>query len=115
MDGSWGREIITVFDANRPDFQTNWSKIKPQPKLLWRIHKNDLVKLDMANGHLLRVVSIMDNYLRLAGHEDTNIAERYRDGEFKWVHANYDKLKELRFRRVTVSPIGELRDPAKTP
>lgn len=114
-DGSWGREIITVFDANRPDFQTEWSKVKPQPKLLWRIHKNDLVKLDMANGHLLRVVSIMDNYLRLAGHEDANIAERYRDGEFKWVHANYDKLKELKFRRVTVSPIGELRDPAKTP
>lgn len=114
-DGSWGREIVTAFDANRADFRPQWSRLEPLPRLLWRVHKNDLVRLDMADGHPLRVASIMDNYLRLAGHEETNLIERYRDGEFKWVHANYDKLKELKFRRVTVGPCGELRDPAKTP
>lgn len=82
----------------------------------WRIHKNDLVKL-LVDGEerVMRVVSLWDKYLQLAGHTETNLLERYRDGEFKWTFANYDKLKELKFRRVTVSPIGELRDPAKTP
>ena len=114
-DGTLGREIVTAFNANRADFQAAWQTETPKPRLLWRIHKNDLVMLDMGDGRPLRVVSIMDNYLRLAGHEDTNLIERYRDGEFKWVHANYDKLKEMKFRKVTVDPLGELRDPAKRP
>ena len=115
-NGSWGREIITAFDANRPDFQPAWHGVDSHPALKWRIHKNDLVKL-LVDGEerVMRVVSLWDKYLQLAGHTETNLLERYRDGEFKWTFANYDKLKELKFRRVTVSPIGELRDPAKTP
>ncbi|MBS0222785.1 MAG: hypothetical protein JSR91_18820 [Proteobacteria bacterium] len=115
-DKTWGREIVTAFDANRLDFRPAWRDIVPESKLLWYVHKNDLVKL-LVDGeeHVMRVVSIWDRYLQLAGHEETNLAERYRDGEFKWVFANYDKLKDLKFRRVTVSAAGELRDPAKKP
>lgn len=115
-DGTWGREIVTAFDANRPDFRPKWAEIEPTPKLLWRVHKNDLVKLDVSGEErVMRVVSLWDKYLQLAGHEETNLVERYRDGEFKWTFGNYDRLKELKFRRVTVGPFGELRDPAKTP
>lgn len=115
-DGSWGREIITAFDANRPDFRAKWRDISPEPRLLWRLHKNDLVKLVVdGETRILRVVSLWDRFLQLAGHEETNLADRYRDGEFKWTFGNYDKLKEQNFRRVTVGPFGEVRDPAKTP
>jgi CRISPR-associated endonuclease Csn1 len=115
-DGSWGREIVTAFDANRPDFQPAWSRLEPTPRLLWRVHKNDLVKLAVGDEErVMRVVSLWDKYLQLAGHEETNLVDRYRDGEFKWTFGNYDKLKEAGFRRVTVSPFGELRDPAKGP
>ncbi|MFM8534136.1 MAG: type II CRISPR RNA-guided endonuclease Cas9 [Acidimicrobiia bacterium] len=115
-DGGWGREIVTAFDANRHDFRPKWHDTVPKPRLMWRIHKNDLVKLVVESRELvMRVVSIWDKYLQLAGHEETNLAERYRDGEFKWTFANYDKLKEVNFRRVTVGLFGELRDPAKSP
>jgi CRISPR-associated endonuclease Csn1 len=115
-DGSWGREIVTAFDANRADFRAKWRDVTPEPRLKWRVHKNDLVRLDVdGEERVMRVVSIWDRYLQLAGHTETNLAERYRDGEFKWTFGNYDKLKELNFRRVTVGPFGELRDPAKTP
>ena len=115
-DGSWGREIVTAFDANRRDFCAKWRELSPEPRLVWRLHKNDLVRLqDGGEERVMRVVSIWDRYLQLAGHEETNLAERYRDGEFKWTFGNYDRLKELKFRRVTVSPFGELRDPAKGP
>lgn len=115
-DGSWGREIVTAFDANRADFRAKWREVTPEPNLKWRIHKNDLVRLDVdGEERVMRVVSIWDKYLQLAGHTETNLAERYRDGEFKWTFGNYDRLKELKFRRVTVGPFGELRDPAKTP
>lgn len=115
-DGSWGREIVTAFDANRLDFRARWHAERPEPCLRWRVHKNDLVRLDVdGEERVMRVVSIWDKYLQLAGHTETNLAERYRDGEFKWTFGNYEKLKELKFRRVTVGPYGELRDPAKTP
>lgn len=115
-DGTWGREIVTAFDANRPDFQLKWQASDPGAKLLWRVHKNDLVKLLVGGEErVMRVVSLWDKFLQLAGHQETNLAERYRDGEFKWTFGNYDKLKELEFRRVTVGLFGELRDPAKTP
>lgn len=115
-DGSWGREIVTAFDANCSDFRAKWHDEIPEPRLRWRVHKNDLVRLEVdGEERVMRVVSIWDRYLQLAGHTETNLAERYRDGEFKWTFGNYDKLKELKFRRVTVGPFGELRDPAKTP
>jgi len=115
-DGSLGREIITVFDGNRPDFQPRWHGDSPQSRLLWRVHKNDLVKLDVdGEERVMRVVSIWADLLRLAGHAETNLIARERDGEFKSTFKMYDKLKEAKFRRVTVSPSGELRDPAKTP
>lgn len=115
-DGAWGREIVTAFDANRSDFRAKWRETTPEPRLLWRVHKNDLVRLDVdGEERVMRVVSIWDKYLQLAGHAETNLVERYRDGEFKWTFGNYDKLKEAKFRRVTVGPFGELRDPAKTP
>ncbi len=115
-DGSWGREIVTAFDGNRRDFRPKWCDIVPEPRLLWRIHKNDLVRLlDGGEERVMRVVSIWDRYLQLSAHNETNLVERYRDGEFKWTFGNYDKLKELGFRRVTVGLFGELRDPAKRP
>lgn len=115
-DGSWGREIVTAFDGNRRDFRPKWRDMVPEPKLLWRIHKNDLVRLqDSGEDRIMRVVSIWERYLQLAGHREANLVERYRDDEFKWTFGNYDKLKELNFRRVSVSPVGELRDPAKGP
>ena len=115
-DGTRGREIITAFDANRLDFSPLWRKTTPEPRLLWRVHTNDLVKLDVdGEERVMRVVSIWDRYLQLAGHTETNLVERYRDGEFKWTFGNYEKLQAAKFRRVTVGPFGELRDPAKTP
>ena len=97
-------------------FRAKWHDEAPEPRLQWRVHKNDLVKLDVeGEERVMRVVSIWDRYLQLAGHTETNLAERYHDGEFKWTFGNYDKLKEAKFRRVTVGLFGELRDPAKTP
>lgn len=115
-DGTWDREIVTAFDANRPDFRAKWRDEVPEPRLRWLVHKNDLVRLDVeGEARIMQVVSIEKPRLWLASHEEANLRERYRDGEFKWTFAVFTKLKEMNFRRVTVGPFGELRDPAKTP
>lgn len=115
-DGSLGREIVTAYDANRHDFRPAWRGEAPEPRLRWLIHKNDLVRLDTGGEErVMRVVSLWDKYLQLAGHEETNLLDRYREGEFKWTFANYDKLQDLKFRKVSVDLTGDLRDPAKRP
>ncbi len=111
-DGSWGRDLITVFDANRPDFAPSWRRNGAGNRLVAIFHKNDLVRATVdGEERTMRVVSLWDRYLQLAGHEDTNLADRYRDGEFKWTFANYDKLKEMGLRRVTVDFLGHMHDP----
>jgi len=111
-DGSWGREIVSVYDANQDEFAPRWQAEDAANRLVFSLHKNDLVRLD-AGGEdkVMRLVSIWEKYLQLAGHAETNLAERYRDGEFKWTFANYDKLRDMRVRKVTVDLLGRLRDP----
>lgn len=121
-DGTWSREIVSLFDANRPSFVPAW-RTEPTSCLLCSIYKNDLLKISSdekrggggstTNGseRIMRVVSIWENYLQLAEHMETNLAQRYRDGEFKWTFAGYDRLKELGMRKVSVDPLGCVRDP----
>ncbi len=111
-DGNWGAEIVTVFDANRSGFTPRWQQNHPGTRHVATFFKNDLIKL-LVDGRerIMRVVSIWERYLQLAGHTDTNLAERYRTGEFKWTFANYEKLKESKARKVTVDILGRVRDP----
>ncbi len=111
FDGTLGAEIVTVFDANRRSFVPAW-RADNGNKHLMTVRKNDYVKLQ-ANGkeRVMRVVSVWERYLQLAEHFETNLAERYRGGDFKWTFANYDKLHEMRARPVTVDVLGRVRDP----
>lgn len=110
-DGSWGAEIVTVFSANRKDFRPRW-RADPAAQLVFAFHKNDLIKLRVdGQERIMRVVSIWERYLQLAGHWETNFGERYRDGTFKWTFANYDKLAEMQARKVTVDLLGRVNDP----
>jgi CRISPR-associated endonuclease Csn1 len=111
-EGMWGAEVITAFNANQPDFVPRWRRDFAGARHLATFHKDDVVRL-MIDGQerTMRVVSIWERYLQLAGHTETNLAERYRSGEFKWTFANYEKLKELKARKVTVDILGRVRDP----
>jgi CRISPR-associated endonuclease Csn1 len=111
-DGTWDRELIRVYDANQPGFAPKWCLQHPDAQLIASFHKDDLVRL-VRDGReqTFRVASIWENYLQLAGHNETNLAERYRTGEFKWVFANYDKLQDEQARKVTVDILGRVSDP----
>ncbi len=111
-DGRWAAELVTVFQANQPSFVPRWRQQQPAGRLIATFFKNDLVRL-LVDGQerTMRVISIWERYLQLAPHHDTNLAERYRAGEFKWTFANYDKLRQLRVRKVTVDILGRVHDP----
>jgi CRISPR-associated endonuclease Csn1 len=111
-DGTWGAEVVTVFNANQRDYEPHWRREIAGARHVATYHKDDLVRLQVdGSDRTMRVASIWEKYLQLAGHVDTNLAERYRSGEFKWTFANYEKLREQGVRKVTVDVLGRVHDP----
>ncbi|MBX6321442.1 MAG: type II CRISPR RNA-guided endonuclease Cas9 [Rhodospirillaceae bacterium] len=112
VDGSFGGEIVTVLDANRPGFLPRWREENPGAVLYDCFFKNDLVRL-LVDGRerTMRVVSIWEKRLQLAGHTEANLSERYRLGELKWTFADYRKFGELRLRKLSVGLLGDVHDP----
>lgn len=111
-DGEWDRELIRVYDVNQPGFEPKWRTQHPGARLIASFHKDDLIRKEHKGAtETFRIVSIWENYLQLASHNETNLAERYRAGDFKWIFANYDKLREEQARKIAVDALGRVRDP----
>jgi CRISPR-associated endonuclease Csn1 len=80
-----------------------------------RLQKGDAVRLtDSDKTHLMRVVKMSANgQVFFAPHNEANTAERNADKEssFAYVSKMAGSLQKSNGRCVTVSPIGELKDP----
>jgi CRISPR-associated endonuclease Csn1 len=112
-DGSLGAEVVALVDANRRGgYAPEWKKGDGVVRRYGRFHKGDLVRMEV-NGteRIFRVVSIWEKYLQLAEHFETDLAERYKEKQFKWTFANYNDLRERKLRKIGVDPIGRVRDP----
>ncbi len=81
-----------------------------------RLMINDFVKLSLSPAQQLvgRVANIRGNgNICLAPHNEANVDARNRDraDPFGYVSKMAGSLQKAQGRRVTISPIGELRDP----
>jgi CRISPR-associated endonuclease Csn1 len=80
-----------------------------------RLMIDDLVKLDVDNvPKIMRVVKIGGNgQMFFAEHNEANVDARNKDDgdPFKYVSKYAGSLQKAMGRRVTVSEIGNLRDP----
>ncbi len=83
--------------------------------LLMRLMIDDLIRLEI-DGRLcvMRVASInAAGRLSLAEHHEANVDARNRDkaGSWRYTYKQAGSLQSAKARHVTISPIGELRDP----
>jgi CRISPR-associated endonuclease Csn1 len=119
--GDWSGEAVTVFDANRKGFRPAWLEHEPQPRLIMRVHKGDLVEADFGEGRQIwRVVRLEPSAkrIRLVTHRDAgNYEERHKsdDDPFRWNFATYARLKAANARRVRVDPIGRVKPVEERP
>jgi len=117
----WDGDVISTFQAyelvraqgleslRNPNIGQN------KKNLIMRLQNGDTVKMmDDEQLRLMRVVKIGSNgQVFFAGHREANVSDRNgkKDDEFIFTSKTASSLQKAKARRVTISPIGELRDP----
>ena len=84
--------------------------------LVMRLTNGDLLRLELDEGQLcvMRIVSINSaGRLTLSEHHEANVDARNKSQEdpYKYSYKMAGSLQKAKARRVTILPIGELRDP----
>jgi CRISPR-associated endonuclease Csn1 len=119
--GKWQGDVIQTFDAHliastqgvhRLRHPTLTLKGKP---LVMRLMLDDMIRLEVDGVvRTMRVATLSGNgQVFMADQNEANVDARNRDkaSGFKYVSKYPGSLQGARARRVTVSPIGDLRDP----
>jgi CRISPR-associated endonuclease Csn1 len=118
--GKWQGDVISTFRAYEIVRHGGWSQLRHQAlgqnglPLVMRLVIDDLLRLEI-DGVLdtMRIASINSaGRLSLANHKEANVDARNRDhqGDLRYTYKQAGSLKAAKARRVTISPIGELRD-----
>lgn len=125
--GKWEGEVISTFEAYQIFRQEKQAgrdgmarlrhptlSISGKP-LVMRLIRDDYVKLETEEGmKLMRLAKMVgDGRMYLVEHNEANESARARDKDdaFNYTVKTPVGLQKAKGRRVTVSPIGELRDP----
>ena len=123
--GKWDGEIVSTFAAYQfireygkkigiDRLQSKTHSVSGKP-LVMRLQNGDIVKMQTGIGwQLMRVVKMGSNgQMFFASHQEANVSDRNGNKEevFAFTSKTASSLEKTHARRVTVSPIGELRDP----
>jgi CRISPR-associated endonuclease Csn1 len=121
-EGKWDGEAVRRFDANKKNagpktpHQPKWQAENEGAKLIMRVHKGDLIRLDHDGRTRIMVVHRLDaaaGRFKLADHNETgNLDKRHAtDNEidpFRWLMASYGTLKKLAAVPVRVDELGRV-------
>ena len=113
-DGRWDGEAISVFRANQRCAAPKWPSEHPGAKLVMRVFKGDLIKLDVAGTQTVMVVHRLDaraGRCKLAAHNEAGKLDRRHEDPadpFRWLMASYNTLKRMDAERVRVDELGRL-------
>jgi len=113
-DGTWSGEAATFFQANQPTHALQWPAKFPGARLLMRLFKDDLLRIEYeGESRVVRVVRLEPsaNRVRLAEHKETGVLQERHDNPddpFRWIFGQYDRLKEWNAEHVRVDELGRV-------
>ena len=123
--GKWEGEIVSTFTAYQlvrelgkaeglKRLQSLTQSLSGKP-LIMRLQNGDAVKMLIDGAtQLMRVVKMGTNgQMFFAAHQEANVSDRNgnKDELFVFTSKTASSLEKTNARKVTISPIGELRDP----
>lgn len=118
--GKWEGRVISTFDAYRIVREGGLRQLRHPTQgqngkpLAMRLVIGDSVRLDSGDGDVqtLRVVKMSAaGQVFMAEVNQANVDARSRSGELPYVSKMAGSFQKARARQVSISPIGELRDP----
>ncbi len=119
--GKWEGEVISTFEAYQLVRQGGVKRLRHPTlscsgrPLVMRLMIDDFVKIEIdSKMTVLRIASINTaGRISLAEHREANVDARNRDSDGMWryTYKQAGSLQKALGRRVSISPIGELRDP----
>lgn len=119
--GKWEGEVISTFEAYQLVRKFGLERLRHPTlsisgkPLVMRLVIDDIVRMEI-NGVLqtMRMVKVdSSGKIAFSPSHEANVDARNRDktDPFAYLYKNAGPLQALKARRVTISPIGELRDP----
>ncbi|MCY4031562.1 MAG: type II CRISPR RNA-guided endonuclease Cas9 [Hyphomicrobiales bacterium] len=109
---------ISMLEACRNPDAELWRKDYPDARLIMRVHKGDLLRLQDKEGiekiYTVKQLNIAANRFILSEqNESGNLQKRHdsKDDPFRWLFLSFSKMKEQKCRRVSVDFLGKINDP----
>jgi CRISPR-associated endonuclease Csn1 len=119
--GKWEGEVVSTFEAYQLVRQHGLARLRHPilslsgKPLVMRLMIGDYLRFQSEDQLIvMRIASINSaGRLSLASHQEANVDARNRDKEGSWryTYKQAGSLERLQGRQVTITPIGELRDP----
>ncbi len=116
----WAGEVISTFEAYQAVRRSGKESLRHQrlslsgKPLVMRLMINDVVRLEVdERPRTMRVVKVNSNgQIFMADTHEANVDARNRDSSdpFVYISKTPSSLKRSNGRRVTISPIGDVRD-----
>lgn len=114
-DGEWDGEAVTFHQANQESYILRWPANHPGSKLLMRVYKDDLIRIEHEGERkIARVVRLEPSQgrIRLApDRESGSLEDRNKspNDPFRWIFGQYDRLKRWKARPVRVNETGNVK------
>jgi len=115
-DGRWVAEVVSTFDAHRPDWRSRVRAENPTAKKVLKLHQNDIVAIgDGDDRQIMRVVKFgASGQITMAGVNEAGALkarDRDRSDPFSYMSRLAEPLRKLKARQVRVDELGNLFDP----
>lgn len=119
--GKWEGEVVSTFDAYQlarvhgPERLRHFNLSVSEKPLVMRLVIGDYLRASFKGGlRLLSIKKIKSNGgIFVAQHQEANVRQREDERDISLIHGSFSasSLQKAHGRLVTISPIGELRDP----
>lgn len=112
--GKWIARATTVFQANQGHGAVNGHSADSEDRFVMRVFKGDMLRIDHhGKNKIVKIVRLSpsNNVLYLVEHNEAGtFQERHddKDDPFRWIFANFDKLREWNAERIRVDELGRL-------
>jgi CRISPR-associated endonuclease Csn1 len=112
--GKWTARATTVFQANQNDAEPGWQAEEGVAGFVMRVFKGDMLRIDHeGRSKIVKIIRLSpsNNVLYLVEHNEAGVFQARHDDEddpFRWIFANFDRLREWNAERVRVDELGRL-------